>query len=107
MIVRIKDRDVTLKKSYRSMIVYESITGSVFQPKNLTDMLTYFYSVIISSDKDLVFTFDEFIDWLDGSNPSLLDDFTSWVTEVGQTEDDITKGQKKRTRKKTVEQTGK
>jgi hypothetical protein len=41
------------------------------------------YSVIITSDKELQFTYDEFLDMID-ENPGLIKEFSEWLTGAVQ-----------------------
>lgn len=81
MKVTIKDKEITLKSSFRALIAYEQITNHTFNPSTITDMILYFYCVIISSKEfDEPMTFDEFMDYLD-EHQDLLNTFTTWLTE--------------------------
>ena len=64
MIITIEDKEITLKHSFRSHLVYENITGHSFAPKGITDVVTFFYCSVMAADIDLALTFDKFIDWL-------------------------------------------
>lgn len=86
MKVSINGIDVELKYTMRSLMIYEKKFGKTFQPEGLTEMLAYFYSTVLASDKNIMLTFDEFIDYLD-KNQNLVTDFAEWlvkVTEVNQ-----------------------
>ena len=81
MKVTIKEKEITLKSSFRALIAYEQITNHVFNPSTITDMILYFYCIIISSKEfDEPMTFDEFMDYLD-EHQDLLNTFTTWLTE--------------------------
>ena len=81
MKVTIKDKEITLKQSFRALIAYEQITNETLNPSTITDMILYFYCVIISSKEfDEPMTFEEFMDYLD-EHQELLTDFTTWLTE--------------------------
>lgn len=97
MEIKINDKTIQLKKSFRSLIAYESATGKPFSPKTVTDSIMYFYCVIISSDSDLELSFDTFMDWLD-DNPMALQEFTEWIVEQNKVDSTLTK--KKSTKKK-------
>ena len=97
MKVVIKEQEIELKKTMRSYMMFESITDKAFAPKNLTDMVTYFYCVVMSSHKGLELQFDEFIDWLD-EHEEMIKQFTQWLTGVNEIEAGMTK--KKRVAKK-------
>lgn len=88
MKIQIQGKDVELKRSLRSMIFYESLAGKPFEPKQLVDIITYFYSVVMSSERTLTITLDEFVDLLD-ENPQLLIDFSTWLANVFALESQI------------------
>lgn len=88
MKIKIQGKDVELKRSLRSMIFYESLAGKPFEPKQLVDIITYFYSVVMSSERTLTITLDEFVDLLD-ENPQLLIDFSTWLAKVFELESQI------------------
>ena len=81
MKVTIKQQEVELRYSMRALFQYENITGQSFNPKTLQDFCTFFYCVLVSSNKDLDLTFDEFVDYLD-EDPSKMSDFASWLNSV-------------------------
>ena len=97
MKINIKDKEIELKKSFRSYILFESITNQIFNPKTMSDIITYFYSVVLASDRNLELTFDEFIDWLD-ENEDALNDFEKWLTEISKVEEQF-QSKKKLTKK--------
>lgn len=98
MEVTINEKTIKLKKTFRSLIAYESATGKAFNPTTITESIMYFYCVIIASDMELELTYDEFMDWLD-DNPTALQDFTQWLIEQSEIENKLTK---KKSTKKTV-----
>lgn len=83
MNITINDKEVKLKYSFRSLMVYEQILGKTFEPKGILEILTFMYSVIITSDKELQFTYDEFLDMID-ENPGLIKEFSEWLTGAVQ-----------------------
>lgn len=72
-----KDKEYELKYSFRALMIYENITQKSFQPKNLTDIITFFYSTVLSSAKEPI-DFNEFIDWLD-EHVEELNNFSEWL----------------------------
>ena len=97
MKVIINDKELTLKSSFRAMVAYEQITDHIFSPSTVTDILVYFYCCIISSKEyDGTMTFDEFMDYLD-DNPSILQEFSEWMTETSKQNDVFNKETKKKT----------
>lgn len=81
MKVTIKEREIALKYSFRALMIYENITQKSFNPQGLTDVITFFYSVVVASARDMALSFDDFLDWID-DNPSSLNDFSQWLTDV-------------------------
>lgn len=81
MKVRIKEQEITLKYSMRSLFLYEQKSGESFSPRNLEQYCLYFYCVVMSSNRDLDLTFDDFIDFLD-EDPSKITDFADWLSNV-------------------------
>lgn len=81
MKITLKEKEIELKYTFRSLMIYEQITGATFQPKGITEIMFYFYSTILASAKDLELTFDEFIEWND-ENPNLINDFSKWVNDI-------------------------
>lgn len=82
MKVTIKEQEITLKYSMRSLFTYERISGQTFNPKTLEDFCTFFYCVVCSSNKDLDLTFDEFIDEVIDPQPELLNQFAELLSNV-------------------------
>lgn len=75
-----KGKDYELKYSFRALMIYENIANKSFQPKSLTDIITLFYSIVLSSSKEAI-DFNEFIDWLD-DNPDTLNEFSQYLIGV-------------------------
>lgn len=81
MKITIKGKDVTMRYSMRSMMIYENIMQQNFNPKGITEILTFFYCCVLASCKDINLTFDEFIDWID-ENPEAIVEFNEWLASV-------------------------
>lgn len=80
MTVRVNDIDITLRYSFRSLILYENIQKKSFNPETTTDVLVFMFCVILSSEKELDFNFNQFLDMVD-ENPSLVTEFALWLTK--------------------------
>lgn len=72
-------RDIELKYSFRSLIMYENIQNKTFAPQTMTDVLVFFFCTILGSDRDVQLSFDDFLDMID-VNPQLVSDFSEWLT---------------------------
>ena len=83
MIVKIKDREVEIKQTFRSLMIYEKIANESFNPKGITEIIIYFYSTLLASEPNLTLTFDEFVYHLD-NEPNLINDFTNWMVQVSE-----------------------
>lgn len=81
MKITIYNKEINLRYSFRAMMIYEKITGTSFNPKGITEIMIYFYSTILASDKDIALTFEDFMNWID-ENPTVLNDFSSWLTST-------------------------
>ena len=99
MKIKIQEKEIELKKTFRSYIIFESITDKIFAPKTMSDVVTYFYSVVLASATDINITLDDFIDWLD-ENANALNDFEKWLTEINEVDSQF---QSKKKEKKTKE----
>jgi len=79
MKIKIKEKEVELKYSIRSLMLFENIMNKTFSIENTQDSIVFFYCVLIASDKTLKLTFDEFIDAID-EDPSIVTDFAEWLS---------------------------
>jgi hypothetical protein len=52
MKININEKEITLKYSLRAMMMYENITGGTLAPTSLTDVITFFYCVVVASSLD-------------------------------------------------------
>lgn len=84
MKVRIKEQEVELRYSMRSLFMFERVANKSFNPTTIEDFCTFFYCVVCSSNKDLDLTFDEFIDEVIDPQPELMNQFASWLSSTMQ-----------------------
>lgn len=99
MTITINNKEINLKKTFRSVIAYEQATKGTFNPTTISETIMYFYCVIIASDTELEITYDDFLNWLD-DNPTALKEFTQWLIKVNEIESTTTKKKTVRTAKK-------
>ena len=83
MKVRIKEQEVELRYSMRSLFMFERVANKNFNPTTIEDFCTFFYCVVCSSNKDLDLTFGEFVDYLD-EDPSKMNEFAEWLSKTMQ-----------------------
>lgn len=81
MTIKIKDKEVTLKYSFRCFFIFENIMNRSFQPNTTTDVLVFFYSTIMASEKNLDFNFEEFLDLVD-EQPELIGEFATFIADA-------------------------
>lgn len=81
MKINLNNKDIELKYSFRALMMYENVTGTSLNPQGLTDIMTFFYCVVLSSAKDYTITFDDFVDYID-ENPSKVGEFSEWLRKV-------------------------
>ena len=85
MKIKIQDKEITLRYSFRSLMLYENIQKKSFKPETTTDVLVFMYCVIMGSDKDIKLEFNDFLDMVD-ENPVLVSEFADWLTaEINKT----------------------
>lgn len=82
MKIHIKDRDVELKSTIRSLIYFENIMGKSFDLQNVKtlDLTVLELCTLLACDKGLHLDFQELVDAIDEDN-SILTDFTDWFIE--------------------------
>lgn len=90
MKVNIKGKEIELKQTIRSLIIYENVTGKSFSPSSIQDILTYLFCVVVASAKDYSLSFDDFIDYVD-ENPNTLEEFIKWIEQQNSTNEKIKK----------------
>ena len=82
MKVTIKETEIELRYSFRALMMYENIQKESFNPKTLSDIIVFFYCIVLSSaPKNITVMFDDFMDWID-ANPNILNDFSQWLMET-------------------------
>ena len=92
MNIKIKDKEIKLKKTFRSVIAYEQATQKTFNPKTISETIMYFYCVVIAST-DIEISYDDFIDWLD-EHDTAVKEFTEWLVSVSTIDSKIAKKKK-------------
>lgn len=82
MKIKIKDHEVELKQTMRSLIYFENITNKTFNPQNATtlDLTVLFLCTLLASDKTLQLSYNELIDAID-DNPQIFVDYTTWFID--------------------------
>ncbi len=91
MKLNINNKTIELKYTLRAMIMYENVTSSTFAPKSISDIITLFYCVVVSSAKDYDLSFEQFVDYLD-ENVNVLNEFSEWLQTVNNTNEQLKKG---------------
>lgn len=85
MKIKIGDKEIQLKYSFRSLILYENIQNKSFAPESTTDVLIYMFCVILASERDIQLDFNDFLDMID-EHPELVVEFSTWLTnEINKT----------------------
>jgi hypothetical protein len=79
--ISIAGADYTIKKSYRSLMLFESKSGrSIDQMKeSVNDLLLLFWCILTANNRETFkYTFDEFVDVLD-EHPESVDMFNNFL----------------------------
>lgn len=89
MKINIKDKEVELKMTFRSMLLYEMATGKSFEvPQNLNDTLTFMWCIIMASAKEMQLTRDELIDFID-EDITVVEKFSQWLVDEMTKQNDL------------------
>lgn len=81
MKINLHEKDIELKNTMRSMIMYENITEKTFNPQSVTDIIIYMYCVVVASSQDYSITLDEFIEYID-NHQEVFEEFGEWLAKV-------------------------
>ena len=81
MIVKINDKSVELKFSFKAEMLFEQINQKTFTATSTTEWVQYFFCIVIAQTGDGSIKFEDFVKWLD-SEPDKLFDFMEWYTQT-------------------------
>ena len=95
MEIKLNDKSYELKKTFRSILIYEEIKGELFNPQSVSDILLYFYSTLLASNPSMDITFNDFLEYLD-NNPDELNNFVEWIELQNKKESYYQPSKKKR-----------
>ena len=83
MKINLNDKEIELKYSFRALMAYENVMDKSLEMNTLSDILTFFYCIVITSAKDNSIKFDEFMDYVD-EHPEAVAEFNNWLATVIQ-----------------------
>lgn len=90
MKITINEKEIELKYSFRALMMYENINGNTYNGGGLTEAITLFYCIVVTSSKDYSLDYDYFIDWLD-ENQDTLKEFFNWIATIGNNQNKLKK----------------
>lgn len=61
-------------------MIYENITGKSFEPTTMTDIINFFFCVVLTSSKDYDLKYNDFLDILD-EHPQYMVEFSNWLSD--------------------------
>jgi hypothetical protein len=93
--MNILGKEYNLKFGLRSMFIFESITGNVFNIKSMFDEYIYFYSCIMADTNNPKLDFDDFINYCD-EHPELLKEFDEALIQESKRKELLTNKDKKK-----------
>ena len=79
MTIKINDKNIELKFSFRAEMLFEQINEKSFTAANTTEWIQQLFCYIIAMLGDGSVKYDEYLSWLD-ENPNVLYDFIEWYT---------------------------
>ena len=83
MKINLNDKEIELKYSFRALMAYENVMDKSLEMNTLSDILTFFYCIVITSARDNSIKFEDFMDYVD-EHPEAVAEFNSWLTTVIQ-----------------------
>lgn len=80
--IKISGVEYTIKQSFRSLMIFENLTGiNAFEANNsVNHLLMLFYSILKGCNKDFEFEFEQFVDLID-ENPESVELFSNFIQE--------------------------
>lgn len=93
--MEILGKEYNLKFGLRSMFIYESITGKVFNIATVFDEYVYFYSCLMADTTNPPLDFEEFINYAD-EHPELLKAFDDALLKESKRRDMLSDKDKKK-----------
>ena len=90
MNITIKDNNIEIKQTLRSLLLFENIAGYSYQAKGMNDIILFVYCVIVASGKLYDLSYDEFLDWAD-ENPDTLSDIIKFIHKVDDIQENLKK----------------
>ena len=90
MKITINEKEIELKYSFRALMMFENINGTTYNGGGLTEAITLFYCIAVTSSKDYSLDYDYFIDWLD-ENQDILKEFFTWISTIGNNQNKLKK----------------
>lgn len=96
--MEILGKEYNLKFGLRSMFIFETITGNLFNIKTVFDEYVYFYSCIVSDVNNPPLDFDDFISYCE-LHPGLLKEFDDALLAETKKRDLLTNKKKAKVKK--------
>ena len=97
--MEILGKEYQLSFGLRSMFIFESITGEVFNIKTVFDEYVYFCSCLMSVASNPQLEFDDFINYCD-EHPELLKEFDEALIAESKRKSSLTNKDKKKAKVK-------
>ena len=88
MKIQIKDKNIELRQTLRSHIIFENVTGHSFKGTGLGELAVFFYCTVMACCPNLEMEYEAFIDWLD-EDIERLKVFSEWMVSADQTQHDL------------------
>jgi hypothetical protein len=89
MQITINNQAIDLKINMKTFLLYENITDSSFTATSMTDLLTFFYCIVVSSMDDYSLSFDDFLNWVN-DNPDHLSGIYQWIIDSQNNQSKLT-----------------
>ena len=85
MKIKIKNKEVELKLTYRALFIYENLRNQSLDTAMqigmpFTESVIFMLAVVMASDKTLQVTLDDIFDVID-NDPTVMNEFSDWLNK--------------------------
>lgn len=93
MTITIDNKPIELKITMKAFLLYENITDTSFTVTSMTDLITMFYCIVVSSMNDYSLSFETFLNWVN-DNPDRLAEIYKWIIDSQNNQANLTGAKK-------------
>lgn len=80
MIVKIGDKEITLKFNFEAFTMFEKAYGHSLEAPGLQETIDFIFFTIVGSSRDYSIKYEEYRDWLN-ENPEKFTEISQWIAD--------------------------